>query len=71
VKAGLPDDLSFHSLRHTAASRLAEVGCSASAIQSITGHQSLKLVETYIAQVSQEYLSRAAIVKLEGYRKKP
>jgi integrase len=50
IKAGLPEGLSFHGLRHTAAARLAELGAGAPEIQAITGHKSLKLVEHYIRQ---------------------
>lgn len=59
--AGLPGDLSFHGLRHTAASRLAELGKSAPEIMAITGHKSLKLVEHYIRQASQELQAARAI----------
>jgi integrase len=45
--AGLPEKATFHGLRKAAARRLAEAGCSASLIASITGHRSLKEVEFY------------------------
>jgi len=64
IAAGLPDGLSFHGLRHTAASVLAEVGATASEIQAITGHRSLKLVEHYIRQASQELQADRAISRL-------
>lgn len=63
-KAGLPDGLSFHGLRHTAASRLAELGAGVPEIQAITGHKSLKLVEHYIRQASQEVHAHRAIARL-------
>ncbi len=62
--AGLPRDLSFHGLRHTAASRLAELGAGAPEIQAITGHKSLKLVEHYIRQANQEVQADRAIRRL-------
>lgn len=65
-KAGLPDGLSFHGLRHTAAARLAELGAGAPEIQAITGHKSLKLVEHYIRQASQEVQAERAIARLPG-----
>lgn len=65
IEAGLPDDLSFHGLRHTAASVLAELGCSAPEIQAITGHKSLKLVQHYITQASQKKLAASAIARLQ------
>lgn len=64
IAAGLPEELTFHGLRHTAASRLAEIGCSAPEIQSITGHKSLKQVEHYIRQANQELLADRAITRL-------
>ena len=61
---GLEPDLSFHGLRHTAAARLAELGSGAPEIQAITGHKSLKLVEHYIRQASQERQADRAISRL-------
>lgn len=63
-RAKLPDDLSFHGLRHTAASRLAELGATAPQIQAITGHKSLKQVEEYIRQARQRILADGAIALL-------
>lgn len=65
-RAGLPDGLSFHGLRHTAAARLAELGAGAPEIQAITGHRSLKLIEHYIRQASQEVQADRAIARLPG-----
>lgn len=62
--AGLPDGLSFHGLRHTAASVLAELGAGAPEIQAITGHKSLKLVEHYVSQARQEIQADRAIARL-------
>lgn len=64
ILAGLPEGLSFHGLRHTAAARLAELGAGAPEIQAITGHKSLKLVEHYIRQASQELQADRAISRL-------
>jgi integrase len=64
IAAGLPDGLSFHGLRHTAASVMAEVGCTASQIMAVTGHKSLKVAEHYIRQASQETLADRAISSL-------
>jgi integrase len=63
-------DLTFHDLRGTAVTRLAEAGCTTPEIGSITGH-SLKAVEGILDR----YLSRtkglalSAITKLEKHRK--
>ena len=69
IMAGLPEGLSFHGLRHTAAARLAELGASAPEIQAITGHKSLKLVEHYIRQASQELQADRAIARLPNRQK--
>jgi integrase len=69
IAAGLPDGLSFHGLRHTAASMMAEARCSASEIMSVTGHKSLKLVEHYIRQASQEIQADRAISSLPSSAK--
>jgi integrase len=63
------DGFVFHGLRKSAAARLAESGCSAHEIMSITGHASLKEVERYTREVSQKRNSKAAIIKLESYKK--
>jgi integrase len=69
IAAGLPDGLSFHGLRHTAASVMAEVGCTAPEIMAVTGHKSLKLVEHYIRQASQEIQADRAISRLPNSMK--
>jgi integrase len=45
-EAGLPH-CSFHGLRKAAATRLADAGCNAMEIASITGHASLREVQRY------------------------
>lgn len=57
--------LVFHGLRHTAASRLAEAGCTAHEIAAITGHKSLATLARYTAGAEQKSRSRAAVVKLQ------
>lgn len=64
-EAGLPERCVLHGLRKAAARRLAEVGCSAHEIMSITGHKSLAEVQRYCDQASQKTRSRAAITRLE------
>jgi integrase len=63
--AGLPDDCVPHGLRKVAARDLADAGCSAHEIMSITGHKSLKEVERYTKAADQRRLGDAAILKLE------
>jgi integrase len=67
-KAGLPDECVMHGLRKTAARMLAEAGCSAHQIASVTGHRSLKEIERYTRQADQKLLSTAAIHLLEQNR---
>lgn len=62
--AGIAAALTYHGLRHTAASKLAEMGCSTAEIQAITGHKSLKLTEHYTRQVDQERQAENAIARL-------
>jgi integrase len=57
--------LNLHGLRKLAATRLAEAGCSASEIASITGHSSLAQVALYTAAADQERLARAAMNRLQ------
>jgi integrase len=61
AQAGLPDRCVTHGLRKAAARRLAEAGCTAHQIMSITGHQSIKEVERYTKAVEQKRLAVAAI----------
>lgn len=62
-KAGLPEECKTHGLRKAAARRLAESGCTALEIASVTGHKSLSEVERYTRDANQAMLSRAAIKK--------
>lgn len=64
--AGLPERCKAHGLRKAAARRLAEAGCTASEIASITGHKTLAEVERYTRMADQERLARAAIGKQSG-----
>jgi integrase len=67
-RSGLSDDLHFHDLRGTAATRLALTGCSVPQIAAITGH-SLADVESILQA---HYLggaidlAEATIVKLNA-----
>ncbi|HET7384929.1 MAG TPA: tyrosine-type recombinase/integrase [Pseudolabrys sp.] len=67
-RSGLSDDLHFHDLRGTAATRLALAGCTVPQIAAITGH-SMKDVESileahYLGGAIE--LAEAAIVKLNA-----
>jgi len=62
--AKLPEECVLHGLRKAAARRLAEAGCSAKLIQSITGHKSLKDVEVYTRAAEQVQMAQDAIDRL-------
>ena len=64
-QAGLPDACVMHGLRKTAARMLAEAGCSAHQIASITGHKSLAEIERYTKAADQKRMAAAAIHRLE------
>jgi integrase len=68
-KAGLPKGATFHGLRKAAARRLAEAGCSASIIQAITGHASLKEVSRYTAAADQLRLAKLGIQSIGRTKK--
>lgn len=56
---------SFHGLRKTAAARLAEAGCSAHEIMSITGHKTLGMVQHYASGADQRVRAISAIKKMK------
>lgn len=56
--------LSAHGLRKAAARRLAEAGCSASQIASVTGHKTLGEVTRYTAAADQAQMARDAMSRL-------
>lgn len=62
--AKLPDQCVTHGLRKAAARRLAEAGCSANEIASITGHATLQEVARYTKAAEQKRLAAAAIDRL-------
>lgn len=62
--AGLPDRCVTHGIRKAAARRLAEAGCTAHEIASITGHKSLKEVQRYTEAVARTSLAESAIGKV-------
>ena len=56
---------SAHGLRKAAARRLAEAGCTAHEIASITGHASLKQIAHYTRAADQGRLASAAMEKVK------
>lgn len=68
--SGLPTHCVPHGLRKAMMRRLAESGSSAKEIAAISGHRTLKEIERYTAAADQARLSRAAIAKLKGNKKR-
>lgn len=72
--AGLPSGrqkdggrgLSPHGLRHAAATRLADLGCSNYEIMAITGHKSAREVERYTKNRDQKSLAQRAVLIMEA-----
>ena len=54
------EGLTFHGLRHTVATKLADAGATTRTIQSITGHKTTEQVETYVGTVTKNGLLRKA-----------
>lgn len=63
--AGLPH-CSPHGLRKSAATRLADAGCSEAQIMAVTGHQTAKEVQRYTAKRDQKRLAGAAMASVGG-----
>jgi enterobacteria phage integrase len=68
--AGLPTRCVPHGLRKAIMRRLAERGSSAKEIAAISGHRTLKEIERYTAAADQARLSKAAMTKLRGDKKR-
>jgi integrase len=65
-EAGLPKGVSAHGLRKAACRRLAEAGCSANVIASISGHASLREVERYTRAADRARMAKAGIEAVTG-----
>jgi integrase len=63
-QAGIPRGTSAHGLRKAACRRLAEAGCSANVIASISGHRSLNEVERYTRAADQARMARDGMATL-------
>jgi integrase len=68
AEAGITSSATVHGLRKAAARRLAEAGCSASVIASVTGHKSLREVQRYVEAADQIRLARQGIEAINGTR---
>jgi integrase len=62
--AGLPKGTAAHGFRKAACRRLAEAGCSASEIMSISGHKSLSEVQRYCAAADQARMARQGMAAI-------
>jgi integrase len=69
--AGLPPRCSFHGLRKSACTRLAEAGCTVHEIAAVSGHRSLKEVTRYTEKADQRRLARAALERIANKSVKP
>ena len=68
-EAGLPKRCAAHGLRKAACRRLAEAGCSANVIASISGHTTLTEVARYTKAADQQRMARdgiAAMARTKG-----
>ena len=68
-EAEIPKGYSLHGLRKACCRRLAEAGCSANEIMSISGHVTLKEAERYTRAASQKVLAQSAIQRTEQKQK--
>lgn len=65
---GLTDDVHFHGLRQSCASRMAEGGASDAEVQAVTGHKTQAMVELYTTGAKQKKLAKGAISHLSRKR---
>lgn len=63
-EAGLPKECAAHGLRKAACRRLAEAGCSANVIASISGHMTLREVERYTKAADQVRMARIGMAAI-------
>jgi enterobacteria phage integrase len=68
--AGLPTRCVAHGLRKAIMRRLAESGSSTKEIAAISGHRTLKEIERYTAAADQVRLSKGAMAKLTGTKRR-
>jgi integrase len=66
VRRGRTRNYRAHGLRKAALRALAHAGATASQMQAVSGHSSLKQLQEYLDEVEQERLADAALAKLGG-----
>jgi site-specific recombinase XerD len=54
--SGLPDSVTFHSLRHGAATRLIQKGCRLTVVRDFLGHKDLSTTNRYLHVIETESL---------------
>lgn len=59
--------LSFHGLRHTLGTRLAEAGCDPATIAAVLGQKTTKMAEHYSRTARRHHLATAAIERIEEH----
>lgn len=62
--------LSFHGLRHTAATMLADAGCDTRDIMAVTGHKTEAMVQRYTQAANQTARADRAMRKLTAFGRK-
>lgn len=63
-RIGITRNINIHGLRKLAATRLAEAGCTAHEIASVTGHKTIAMVQHYTKAADQRRLASVAFTKL-------
>lgn len=63
--------LTYHGLRHTAATMLADAGCDTRDIMAITGHKTEAMARRYTEHADQRRRATVAIAKLEAFTNPP
>ena len=72
------DDLIFHDLRHTAATRMVQAGVNIRVVQKVVGHSSIRITEKYVHTedgfAAQEmsklsFQTPAQVVPMQGHRR--
>lgn len=69
-EAGLPDDVTTHGLRYTAATMLHELGMDWEVIASVTGHQTVAMVRKYTAKKRNAQLAIASLDAARAAKRK-
>lgn len=67
LKTARIEDLHFHDLRHTAATRMAEMGAEPSTIKEILGHSDLRMTDRYTHAVERRKIE--ALERIGNYSK--